>query len=104
LEVYPKETTIYGVDLDDFGSERGSYDRFYIGMNNESSCTVGGLIIFLETKVIGRVFEGYKGGDFRMDLDTPILISTYGSVGEFIVDIKKVDGGIKFYSISAWDI
>lgn len=28
---------------------------------------------------MGKVFEGYKGGDFMMGASTPIWISTYGS-------------------------
>jgi len=104
LEKYDPNTTIFGVDLEDYGSERGSYDRFYIGMNKECSCTTGGLIAFFKSRVIGQTYEGYKGGDFYMDWDTAILLATYGSVGEFILDIKKVEGGIEFYSISAWDV
>lgn len=104
LNMYSRNVVIFGVDLEDYGSERGSYDRFYIGKNKYSTCTVGELIDFFSDKVIGKTFEGYKGGDFYMDWDTSILLSTYRNVGEFIVDIKNRDDGIEFYSISAWNI
>lgn len=41
---------------------------------------------------LGKTFEGYKGGDFTMDEDTPLWISEYGVssqtaiVGRFIND------------------
>jgi hypothetical protein len=35
----------------------------------------------------GGTFEGYKGGDFTMDLDTPVWYSHYGDCGPKIMGI-----------------
>lgn len=35
----------------------------------------------------GNVFEGYKGGDFKMSNDTPLWCASYGECGLAIVDI-----------------
>lgn len=33
---------------------------------------------------LGKTFEGYKGGDFKMDEDTEVHISDYGSSHDFM--------------------
>ena len=43
---------------------------------------------------IGKVFEGYKGGEFMMDEDTPVWIAPYGSCGVKLMDLLK-DGTIE---------
>lgn len=104
LAMYPDKTVIKGVSLSDYGSERGSYDRCYIGLYKESECTVGELKRLILNKIVGKTFYGYKGGEFTMHSHTPILLSRYGSVGEHIVDIKDCEDHIEFYSIDAWEI
>jgi hypothetical protein len=42
---------------------------------------------------VDRRFTGYKGGDFVMDLDTPVWIAHYGSCGRKITGITD-DGQI----------
>ena len=37
---------------------------------------------------MGKVFQGYKGGDFMMGANTPVWIASYGSCGE---KIKGID-------------
>lgn len=104
LDKYEDNKIIKGVDLSDYGSERGMYYRCYVGLNKECECTVGELTDLIKNKIVGHTFEGYKGGEYNMDLNTPILLSSYGSVGEHIVDIKDCGEFIEFYSISAWEI
>lgn len=36
---------------------------------------------------VGRVYEGYKGGEYRMTEDTPVWISEYGTTGVKIIAI-----------------
>lgn len=43
---------------------------------------------------IGETFEGYKGGDFKMDEDTPLWVSSYGtSDGIAMVAITTLPDG-----------
>mgnify|MGYP001607367860 CR=1 FL=1 len=42
---------------------------------------------------LGAVFEGYKGGDFTMDNDTPLWASEYGRCsGIAIIDLQVREG------------
>jgi hypothetical protein len=38
---------------------------------------------------MGEVFEGYKGGDFQMDRNTPIWFAFYGSCGRKIMSLNE---------------
>jgi hypothetical protein len=39
---------------------------------------------------IGKTFEGYKGGDYVMDADTPLWRAEYGDCGDAIVAIQEL--------------
>lgn len=43
---------------------------------------------------MGRVFEGYKGGEFVMGSKTPVFVAHYGCTGEKLMDLKR-DGSIE---------
>ena len=34
---------------------------------------------------VGRVFQGYKGGDFMMGASTPLWIASYGNCGQRLI-------------------
>ena len=40
----------------------------------------------------GATFTGYKGGEFKMDGDTPLWVAEYGNTGRAAIDAKVVDG------------
>ena len=40
----------------------------------------------------GRTFEGYKGGDYTMDADTPLWIAHYGSASDIAIRYIDVRG------------
>lgn len=42
----------------------------------------------------GETYEGYKGGDFVMDGDTPLWCAGYGDCGEAIVGIVTGETGV----------
>jgi hypothetical protein len=50
--------------------------------------------------VVGKTFQGYKGGDFTMRTSTPVWIANYGECGEKIVavvaDEEENVGGFAF--------
>ncbi len=56
-------------------SGRDAYDR-----NNNNSITADILIQNLK-EAIGKSFEGWKGGDFIMNEDTPVWVSNPGDSG-----------------------
>lgn len=60
-------------------SYRGYYEHLAIGyaVQNVESPKVGVLLQELRAAV-GKMFEGYKGGDFIMGPHTPVWVSNYG--------------------------
>jgi hypothetical protein len=57
-------------------SWRGSYDE--IAFEIVENTTVGEMLKAAQS-IDGEVKTGYKGGEFRMNRDTPINIDNYGS-------------------------
>lgn len=56
-------------------SWRGSYDE--LAMEPVTNTTVGE-VLEVAKSAIGKTFEGYKGGDFRMHEFTPVHIAKWG--------------------------
>lgn len=92
LEQYKNDD--YGlteVEFDDgsipteFASWRGSYCELALGYKEGGLCYAHDL--YIEAfNTNNSIFQGYKGGDFIMDLETPIHQANYGKVG---VEDKK---------------
>ncbi len=61
-------------------SYRGYYDHLALDPDGPSPVRVETMLQNLNDAV-GSVFEGYKGGDFRMSRDTPIWVAAYGESG-----------------------
>ena len=78
-----------------FGSWRGSYSELslsfgFVGYKFESDEKSMGLSEFLKKceETVGKTFEGWKGGDFTMDRDTPVWVANQGNSGNTgIIDI-----------------
>lgn len=83
LWLFKDDVVIKNVDLSDYGSDRGDYSCFYIGEREIKKHTVGEIVGFLYS-IDGQSFTGYKGGEFRMTLDTPIRLGGYGCCGSDI--------------------
>lgn len=60
-------------------SYRGYYDCFSVEPA-ECYVSVQEMIGVLE-EAIGETFTGYKGGEFTMDVDTPVFYAHYGNTG-----------------------
>lgn len=72
-----------------FSSYRGYYNRLAIEYENTGSMTVKEFLKRAKN-IVGRTFEGYKGGNYLMDEETPIYVSNYGEAeGLKVIDIKK---------------
>jgi hypothetical protein len=66
----------------DFMSWRGSYCELALGYKFEGICHISELFRKAFNSN-GSIYVGYKGGDFTMDLDTPIHQANYGEVSVY---------------------
>lgn len=68
-----------------------SYRGYYIDLAFESG--EGEIskqeVLDLLTSCINKVFEGYKGGDFLMTLETPVWLANEGSCGMKITGVSQ---------------
>jgi hypothetical protein len=76
-------------------SYRGYYEQLSLGWRARSyenkTPDVATVLTWLEG-AIGKVYEGYKGGDFRMHADTPLWVANQGeSDGTAIVGLADCD-------------
>jgi hypothetical protein len=78
LETQDPESTV----KDGFGephSDRGSYDE--LAFDPKPEAKIEDMLRYAKGAV-GETFEGWKGGDYTMDLDTPVYIGEYGTGGD----------------------
>lgn len=66
-------------------SYRGYYDHLAIGWEERGVTKVRDVLDDLR-EAVGKTFEGYKGGDYRMDRDTPVWVSNYGRCDSTVID------------------
>jgi hypothetical protein len=78
-----------------FASWRGSYCELSMEFNDKNqNITVVELLKMAEF-VNGKYLCGYKGGDFLMDLQTPIHLALYGTCGILkLIGAKEIDGKV----------
>ena len=72
---------------DGFGSphsDRGSYDELAFTPQEESK--IADMLKHAKS-ANGAIYTGWKGGDYKMSLNTPVLIGEYGSCGDEITDL-----------------
>lgn len=74
-------------------SYRGYYCDLAFEVRGEASRPAGELLAECR-QAMGRVFTGYKGGDFMMGANTPLWIAEYGSSGERLLRLCD-DGTIE---------
>lgn len=69
-----------------------SYRGYYSDLSFESSAesvTVAQFPPFVEA-CLGNTYEGYKGGDYTMGLETPLWTAPYGCCGRAIMGITDL--------------
>jgi len=60
-------------------SWRGVYSELTLDYDiGGKDVTLGELLKDLETSIKGKVFRGYKGGNYRMNIDTPVWADPSG--------------------------
>jgi len=92
LEALPRELKIAGIE------NPHSYRGYYCDLAfeaSENSVSVGEQLEVCH-EAMGKVFEGYKGGDFMMGENTPVWVAYYGDVGLRLVEVKD-DGTMILY-------
>ena len=75
----------------------GSYRGYYsdLSFSDSADAVTAVQFLFSCSQHLGKVFEGYKGGDYTMREDTPLSRSEYGSAsGIAIMDAVETDGRI----------
>ena len=60
-------------------SDRGSYNE--LAFTPEENATASDMLSYAESAV-NASFEGWKGGDYLMDRNTPVYIGDFGRCGE----------------------
>lgn len=77
LEALPADRQVRGL------GELMSYRGYYCDLSFEPGTEVesAGSLLARCRAAMGKVFEGYKGGDYQMGERTPLWVSPYGSGG-----------------------
>lgn len=79
-----------GMNLD---SWRGNYSELTLDYDiNGNDITLGQLLEKLEASIKGKIFYGYKGGEYRMNIDTPVWADQAGRYTErMIIGVEYSD-------------
>lgn len=75
-------------------SYRGWYDHLALGVGDDGYNEASMLVEFLAAikSADGTIFEGYKGGNYEMNLETPVWVANYGRcTNTAIVDVVEGD-------------
>lgn len=70
-------------------SYRGYYSDLAFGFSDEDITVEELFNLCVDSK--NKSFTGYKGGDFVMDVDTPLWAAEYGATGRAIIRISSDD-------------
>lgn len=86
----PEKTILFDIGMSP--SDPHSYRGYYSDLcfESDSPRSVGEFLADLKS-ANGHIFEGYKGGDFKMDESTPLWVAPYGSCGVAMMAIKDGD-------------
>ena len=84
LEQMPPETP---VNFDAPHSYRGYYCDLAFERSMETVFASQALSV-CKSECLGKVFTGYKGGDYVMSKTTPVWIASYGCCGERFMQLK----------------
>lgn len=89
LSTLPREKEIEA--MTEPHSYRGYYEDLAFELSPDNRRTVADTLEMLQ-RCMGKVFEGYKGGDFPMHANTPIWSAYYGCCGRKLVSFDRALG------------
>lgn len=77
-----------GFNVTGIDSYRGYYEDLALSFGNEGALNAGALLAMLRG-ADGKMFDGYKGGEYRMNRDTPVWVANWGcSHGVAVVGVE----------------
>lgn len=77
-----------------FHSWRGDYNHLALGWEESSDSIKVAALLERAEACVGKTFEGYKGGDFKMERYTRLWVDNYGDGGQIeIVKVSNTDLG-----------
>jgi len=82
-------------------SWRGSYSELALGFDRESSEMRADKILKELKSAIGKTYQGWKGGDFTMNEDTPVWVDNCGESTETAI-IGVLDEGWRLIILTAY--
>lgn len=90
LQDIPEDTPL-ATPCGPMDSYRGYYD--HLAIEPTGDIATAGRLLAECNHADGRVYEGYKGGSYRMGLDTPVWFSGWGDyTGLSVMGFSMVDG------------
>lgn len=73
-------------------SWRGIYSEASLTFGESNGLNLEQLLGELKATINGKVFEGYKGGDYTFSKDTPVWVANYGNSGQTaVIDVYDND-------------
>lgn len=90
-----------GAHPDSFASYRGYYDQITLTQGKSPKRVRD--VLRAAQKAVGATFQGYKGGDYVMDEDTPLWASDYGDTGLALVGVARDNGHVKIITADISD-
>jgi hypothetical protein len=79
----------------DFDSYRGYYEQLALGVSNGAHQHTAGTLFKAAKQCMGKIFTGYKGGDFLMTATTPIWVDNVGDcTGTFLYGVYESSGTV----------
>jgi hypothetical protein len=90
LEAMPKDAKV--ANLHEPHSYRGYYSD--LAFHFDAGVISASELLSTCKDALGKTFEGYKGGDFFMDSDTPLWVANYGDCGRRLMAVLS-SGGIE---------
>lgn len=74
-------------------SYRGYYSDIAFEPDAKQTCAASALLAECRD-ALGETFEGYKGGNYLMDEDTPVFVAFYGCCGRKLMGFAE-DGSLE---------
>lgn len=95
-ECAPTDLVVFGGEDEGSPGSPDSYRGYYSDLSFDSAGKPITVAEFKATceKAVGETFQGYKGGDYKMDNDTPLWVAQYGCCGHAIMRVMKRGGKV----------
>lgn len=88
--------TIGGAPISRIASWRGSYDELTVVTSGCNDIKTVDDLLAAAKAAVGATFDGYKGGEYRMRLNTPIHGDDWGAYSDIGIDGVGLDGDSAF--------